>query len=199
MAALLRQANSDLTWRNLKLILAASARKNDAANPGWVEGARKYRADSDTDRYHFNHEYGFGMVDAKAALDLAKGWTNVPPMESASVESGAAVEIPPPQADGTPQTVTTTLTLDTDIRFTEFVEINTDFEHTSFRDMDIELVSPSGAVSKLTVPFNIRYYHTDEICRDGEPCTYYVRLDGEFRFGSAPGRGPQRRVDAATH
>ena len=127
------------------------------------------------------------MVDAKAAVDLARGWTNVPPMENASAESGAAVEIPPPQADGTPQTVTTTLTLDTDIRFTEFVEINTDFEHTSFRDMDIELVSPSGAVSKLTVPFNTRHYTATYRRADGTTFDgpYFVRLDGEFRFGSA--------------
>ena len=187
IAALLRQANPNLTWRDLKLILAASARKNDAANPGWAEGARKYGAGSDTDRYHFNHEYGFGVVDAKAAVDLARGWTNVPPMENASAESGAAVEIPPPQADGTPQTVTTTLTLDTDIRLTEFVEINTDFEHTSFRDMDIELVSPSGAVSKLTVPFNTRHYTATYRRADGTTFDgpYFVRLDGEFRFGSA--------------
>ena len=187
VAALLRQANPDLTWRDLKLILAASARKNDAANPGWAEGARKYGSGSAADRYHFNHGYGFGVVDAKAAVDLARGWTNVPPMENASAESGAAVEIPPPQADGTPQTVTTTLTLDTDIRFTEFVEINTDFEHTSFRDMDIELVSPSGAVSKLTVPFNTRHYTATYRRADGTTFDgpYFVRLDGEFRFGSA--------------
>ena len=187
VAALLRQANPDLTWRDLKLILAASARKNDPANSGWAEGARKYGAVTDTDRYHFNHEYGFGMVDAKAALDLARGWTNVPPMESVSAESEATVEIPPPQADGTPQTVITTLTLNTDIRFTEFVEINTDFEHTSFRDMDIELVSPSGAVSKLTVPFNTRYYTATYRRADGSTFDgpYFVRLDGKFRFGSA--------------
>ena len=78
MAALLRQANPDLTWRDLKLILAASARKNDATNPGWEEGAPKYGADSAEERYHFNHEYGFGMVDAGAALDLARGWTSAP-------------------------------------------------------------------------------------------------------------------------
>ena len=184
VAALLRQANPELTWRDLKLILAASARKNDAANPGWAEGARKYGADSDADRYHFNHEYGFGVVDAKAAVDLARGWTNVPTLESVSASSEAAVTIPPPSGSA-PQTVTTTLTLNTGTRFTEFVEINTDFDHTSFRDMEIELVSPSGAVSKLAVPFNTRYYYTDDICIDGEPCTYYVRLDGEFRFGSA--------------
>ena len=186
VGALLRQANPDLTWRDLKLILAASARKNDAANIGWAEGARKYGVDSDTDRYHFNHEYGFGVVDAKAALDIARGWTNVPTLESGSAANRSATEIPPPSGS-TPETVTTTLTLDTGIRFAEFVEINTDFEHRSFRDMDIELVSPSGAVSKLAVPFNTRRYTTtytrpDDTTFDGP---YFVRLDGEFRFGSA--------------
>ena len=177
VAALLRQANPDLTWRDLKLILAASARKNDAANPGWAEGARKYGSGSAADRYHFNHEYGFGVVDARAAVALARGWTNVPTLESVSAASQAAVTIPPPSGSA-PQTVTTTLALNTGIRFTEFVEINTDFDHMSFRDMEIELVSPSGAVSKLAVPFNTRYYHTDELF-------LYVQLDGEFRFGSA--------------
>ena len=188
VAAVLRQSNPDLTWRDLKLILAASARKNDAANPGWAEGARKYGSGSAADRYHFNHEYGFGVVDAKAAVDLARGWTNVPTLESVSAASQADVTIPPPSGSA-PQTVTTTLTLNTGIRFTEFVEINTDFYHTSFRDMEIELVSPSGAVSKLAVPFNTRHYYTDELFIHptlGEiPRTFYVQLDGEFRFGSA--------------
>ncbi len=192
VAALLRHANPGLTWRDLKLILAASARKNDAANPGWAEGARKYGADSDTDLYHFNHEYGFGVVDAKAAVDLAQGWTNVPTLESVSAESEAEVTIPPPSG-GVPQTVTTTLMLDTGMRFTEFVEINTNFDHKSFRDMEIELVSPSGAVSKLAVPFNTRHYHyyTDDTCTYGTAvlgeirCVYFVSLDEEFRFGSS--------------
>ena len=188
VAALLRQANPELTWRDLKLILAASARKNDAANPGWTEGARKYGSGSAADRYHFNHEYGFGVVDAKAAVDLARGWTNVPTLESVSAASQADVTIPSPSGSA-PQTVTTTLTLNTGIRFTEFVEINTDFDHTSFRDMEIELVSPSGAVSKLAVPFNTRHYYTDELFIHptlGEiPRIFYVPLDGEFRFGSA--------------
>ena len=186
VAALLRQANPDLSWRDLKLILAASARKNDAGNPGWVEEARKYEADLAEDRYHFNHEYGFGMVDAGAALDLARGWTGVPPLMSDGAESQEAVTIPSP-SDSTLQIVTTTLTLNTGMRFTEFVEINTDFDHRSFRDMEIELVSPSGAISQLTVPFDTRYYTATYTRADGSiyDDTYFVRLNGEFRFGSA--------------
>ncbi len=189
VAALLRDANLGLTWRDLKLVLAASARKNDAANPGWEAGGRKYGSSLAADRYHFNHEYGFGVVDAKAAVDLARGWTNVPPLESASAASRSATVIPPPSGS-TPRTVTTTLTLNTGIGFTEFVEINADFRHTSFRDMEVELVSPSGAVSKLAVPFNTRYYYTDELCLSPISggvfqCPYFIPLNGEFRFGSA--------------
>ena len=82
VAALIRQANPSLTWRDLKLILAASARKNDPTNTGWQDGARKYGSTSAADRYYFNHEYGFGVVDAKAAVDMAKGWSNsLPPLQ----------------------------------------------------------------------------------------------------------------------
>ena len=90
VAALMRDANLNLTWRDLKLILASSARKNDPTNPGWEDGARKYGSASATDRYQFNHEYGFGVVDAKAAVDMAKGWgSNVPALQTSTVASGS--------------------------------------------------------------------------------------------------------------
>ena len=98
VAALLRDANPDLTWRDLKLILAGSARKNDPDNAGWQEGARKYGSASASDRYHFNREYGFGMVDAGAAVDLAKRWITAPPLQESSVSSGATgTTIPAPR------------------------------------------------------------------------------------------------------
>ena len=176
VAALMRSANPDLTWRDLKLIIAASARKNDVHNLGWKEGARKYGSDSDSDRYHFNHEYGFGVVDAASAVDLAGDWNNVPTLQSVSESSASATTVPPPGPNGS-ETVTTKLSLNTEIQFIEFVEISTSFQHTSFRDMEIELVSPAGAVSKLTVPF--------DTSTDDDPSISYVPLQGDFRFGSA--------------
>lgn len=181
VAALMRGVNPNLTWRDVKLILAASARKNDPGNPGWEDGARLYGAGSDDDRYHFNHEYGFGVVDALAAVDLARGWTLAPPLESYGVSSRSSTVIPNPGSSG-PVTATSELTVKTDIGFTEFVEVRADFFHTSFRDMEIELVSPSGATSKLTVPFNTRPYTETE---EGITRTFYVELDGPIRFGSA--------------
>ena len=178
VAALLRGANPALTWRDLKLILAASARRNDAGNPGWEEGAHKYGSNSAADRYHFNHEYGFGVVDAGAALDLARGWTNAPPLRNSTAEaSGPSVRIPDAPAVGNPTTVTRTLALDTGIEFTEFVEVTVSFQHGSFRDLEIELESPTGRVSKLAVPFDTYI--------DDDPSLDFVPLRGEFRFGSA--------------
>ena len=180
-AALMRQANPNLTWRDLKLIIAASARKNDPTNPGWKDGASKYGASSAADRYHFNHEYGFGVVDAKAAVDMAKGWSNsLPPLLSSTAASGSLnFLVPDLPATGVPTTFYHELTLNTDdIDFTEFVEVNVTFSHESFRDLDIELVSPSGARSQLTVAF-------DTVTPDDPTDEDLVPLRGTFRFGSA--------------
>ena len=180
VAALMRQANPNLTWRDLKLILAASARKNDPTNDGWADGARKYGSTSATDRYHFNHEYGFGVVDAKAAVDMARGWGgNLPVLESASAASGSFnFQVPDLPATLISTTHHHDLTLNTDIDFIEFVEVNVTFNHPSFRDLDVELVSPSGAVSKLAVPFDT-YTPDDPTDED------FIPLNGTFRFGSA--------------
>ena len=178
VAALMRSANHHLTWRDLKLILAASARKNDADNPGWEVGGRKYGSDTDANRYDFNHEYGFGVVDAKAATDLAKGWYGLPPLRNSSAGSNRLnARIPDPPATDDPATVPPVLSavpLNTSIEFTEFVEITVSLRHDSFRDLEIELVSPSGAVSRLVSEFDTSAY-------DADP----VPLNGSFRFGSA--------------
>ena len=167
VVALIREANTALTWRDVKLILAASARQNDPDNTGWEEGALKYG--STTDRYNFNHEYGFGMVDAKAATDLAAGWTNAPPFrEVSSITSARHWNIPDAPSSGTPTTVSTSVTIGSNVEFVEFVEVNTVFNHSSFRDLHVELVSPSGSVSVLTNSADVD-----------------ASLTSSFRFGSA--------------
>lgn len=175
VAALMRDVNPDLTWRDLKLILAGTARKNDAANPGWQEGARQYGSASDAHRYHFNREYGFGVVDAGAAVRFARGWITAPPLQTAAVTSGQLdVAIPDAPLDGAPTTVTRTLALESGVEFTEFVEVTASFRHTSFRDLEIELISPSGTVSRLVGSF-------DALSNDFD----LVVLNGDYRFGSA--------------
>ena len=109
------------------------------------------------------------MVDAKAAVDLAPGWTNVRDSREITSESRVInLPIPDLPSSGTPTIVTASLTVDSYVEFVEFVEVNAHFNHPYFRDLTVELVSPSGAVSTLSPSAPV----------DGE-------LTTEFRFGSA--------------
>ena len=143
VAALLRSAHPALTWRDLKLILAGSARHNDPGHADWEEGALEYG--SADERYRFNHNYGFGVVDAGAAMELADGWTSPPPWREISVTSHERVEI----ADRS--TVTTRLVLDPYVEFVEFIVIEPTISHTYYRDLHMELTSPGGVTSVVSV------------------------------------------------
>ena len=109
VAALVRAVNPDLTWRDVKLILAASARRNDRSHSGWLSGARKYN-NARGERYAFNHAYGFGVVDAAAAVALAEGWTTVPALREIEMESGDLdLALPDARSLGSGTTVTTSV------------------------------------------------------------------------------------------
>ena len=170
VVALMRAANDQLTWRDVKVILANSARKNDPGNSGWLAGAAKYR--SPMESYSYNLAYGFGVVDAKAAVDLAKTWTNLPPWRTTRSESAdEARGIPDAPSNSVPgSTIESTLTVDDYVRFVEFVEINVNMVHSQFKDLAIELVSPSGNVSTLTTARR----------KAGS-----AGINGSYRFGSA--------------
>ena len=69
VVALMLQANPNLTWRDVRAILAGTARKNNPTDSGWS---------TNNAGYHINDNYGFGVVDASAAVTAAKTWTNLP-------------------------------------------------------------------------------------------------------------------------
>ena len=144
VAALVRKANSALTWRDVKLILAASARKNDPTDQGWSTVALKYG--STTERYNFNRSYGFGVVDAKAAVDLAVGWTAPSELRTVRAASDANLDLAIPQSATYAESG---ISVGPGVDFVEFVEVTAVIRHAAFRDVDIELVSPAGAVSRL--------------------------------------------------
>ena len=178
VVALIRAANTNLTARDVKLILAASAVKNHPGSSSWQQGALKYG--STTERYNYNRDYGFGLVDAGAAVTLAKAWTNLLPAQRTSeVASGTLGfnigEAPRDGAGGT--AVTSTLTLDSYVKFIEYIEVKVTIDHRSARDLQIQLRSPSGAVSTLAYAATRSQFRSLR----GQP----VRFPEAFRFGSA--------------
>ncbi len=175
VVALVRAAGPSLTWRDVKLVLATSARRNDAGDAGWEAGALRYG--SATDSYSYSHKYGFGVVDASAAVALAGSWANVPEMGTAAASADTSHSIP-----DTGTAVSSTVRLGGSVDFAEFVEINVDFAAPRFRNLRIELESPQGATSVLTAP-------NSKNCTAAHPCP----LTGVFRFGSARHLGEDPR------
>ena len=150
VVALMRAANANLTWRDVKLILAATARKNDATDSSWAQGALQYGS---TERYNYSHTYGFGAVDAGAAVTLAKTWTSPPGLRTLTVTSTAAEQA----IDH--NTVSGTVTVESDyIDFIEYVTVNLDLDHDKFRELTIGLTSPSRTSSRVAIWTNEDLY-----------------------------------------
>ncbi|NER35226.1 MAG: hypothetical protein F6J93_14650, partial [Oscillatoria sp. SIO1A7] len=69
VVALMLEANPNLTWRDVQHILVETSRKNDdREDAGWTKNGAGYWV---------NHNYGFGAVDAGAAVRKARNWQSV--------------------------------------------------------------------------------------------------------------------------
>ena len=74
--ALMLDANPNLTARDVQHILVrTSPRRSNPGDSGWTNNGAGF---------HVNHKYGFGGIDAQAAVALAKTWTPVEAEVSAS-------------------------------------------------------------------------------------------------------------------
>ena len=80
VVALMYDANEDLGWRDVQSILAASARHVGSEIGGRPGGAEFFRWGWNAAEtwngggQHFSNDYGYGLVDALAAVRLAESW-----------------------------------------------------------------------------------------------------------------------------
>ncbi|HXI29828.1 MAG TPA: S8 family serine peptidase, partial [Vicinamibacterales bacterium] len=140
VAALMLARNPALTWRDVQHILVRSSRRVNPSDPGWTGGSLPH-----------NEKYGFGLVDAAAAVALAGGWSNVAP-ESAVPAIAHTVQVPIP--DNSPGGIADDILVGTEqAGFSiEHVEVELSAAHARRGDLDVTLISPSGVVSHLGTP-----------------------------------------------
>lgn len=144
VVALMLEANPSLTWRDVKQILAESAMQNDPASPLWQTNAAGHL---------FHPYYGLGRVDAAAAVTLAAAWDNLPAELNAS---SPVTVVNTPLPDATPGSgagipgawVSSTVNIGDPLQL-EHVEITLNATHLYRGDVEVELISPSGTVSRL--------------------------------------------------
>jgi subtilisin family serine protease len=150
--ALMLEANPNLGWRDIKYILAKTARHVDpnlapatatdivagqtiTLEQGWVKNAAGYS---------FSNWYGFGGVDASAAVAMAKSYTNnLAALQTFTLSSTpqAGLNVPPLSTTGFSFAVPVTAPFTT----VEHVVIFPNIDSTpAVACNQIELVSPSG-------------------------------------------------------
>lgn len=143
VVALMLQANPGLGYRDVQQILALSARKVDDASTQWAYNAgRNWNGGG----MHASHDYGFGMIDARAAVRLAESWGSR--ATKANERLLAASSAPVAQQVAAGQVATLSLTLPADL-LVEHVEVDVHSMVGRLGDMTLTLVSPGGTRSVL--------------------------------------------------
>ncbi|KPP67905.1 neuroendocrine convertase 1 precursor-like, partial [Scleropages formosus] len=145
--ALALEENPDLTWRDLQhLVVWTSEFDPLANNPGWKKNGAGLMV---------NSRFGFGLLNAKALVDLAdpKVWKHVPekkqcivmddtfqPRQGALKAAGEiTIEIPTKACSGQ----------DNVIKSLEHIQVEASIEYTRRGDLHITLTSPSGTSTVL--------------------------------------------------
>ncbi|MCL4185271.1 MAG: S8 family serine peptidase [Burkholderiaceae bacterium] len=139
VVALMLQERPDLTWRDVRLILARSARRNDPGDAGWVTSPG----------LPFNPKYGFGVADAEQAVLRARSWSSVggsATLQRCDFTRATGLPIVDDNAAGRVDQIDASGCA---INQIEFVEVSFSATHAFSGDLRIELTSPSGLVSVL--------------------------------------------------
>lgn len=134
--ALLLEANPALSWRDVQHVIIDSARICDPNNTAWVTNGAGHL---------MNENYGFGAIDAQAAVTLAAQWEPVPAEHEWSSGVIAVSESLP---DGDENGVTRTVEVDADLQV-ESAELIVSVTTQQVGDVEIRLTSPDGTESLL--------------------------------------------------
>lgn len=157
IVSLMYDANPNLGWRDVQDILAYTARHVGSAVGGPASGSERYLwAFNHANNWnggglHFSNDYGYGLVDASAAVRLAETWLDTTPAATTSNQFtntmdmlNAATVIPDGNATGT--TFNGNASFDDEV---ERVTVQMTFNTTFTADLELYVTSPDGTVSEL--------------------------------------------------
>ncbi|HEV2748881.1 MAG TPA: S8 family serine peptidase, partial [Allosphingosinicella sp.] len=159
VAALMLEANPALGWRDVQEILAITARHTGTAIGEAPQGPERFAwTVNDADivnggGFHFSNDYGFGLVDALAAVRVAETWdrqqSSANELADSALFSGS-LAVPDADAGG----VEVEFTIGAGI-VAERIDLAVGLSHGDARQIEITIVSPSGTESIL-------FYHRGE-------------------------------------
>ena len=142
VVALMLEANPMLSWRDVRWLLAKTARPADLS-PEKAEP-------SVMNAQGFNPRVGFGRVHAGDSVSAARSFAGLPAEKRC--DSGVQRVDQAIGDSPAPALTTTTRFQDCDLKIVESVEVTLTVDHTYIADLDVVLISPSGTRSQHARP-----------------------------------------------
>lgn len=134
--ALVLEERPELTWRDVKHVIAKGSIPVQVNDPDWHMNAAGYK---------HSHKYGFGLMKVPSMLEAARTHQLVPPMKFVGTNTILLSTL----ATMIPCNHTHEVKGVTDIHFIEHVKLMVGLSHERRGNVKISLISPSGTVSVL--------------------------------------------------
>ena len=161
IAALMLEVRPELSWRDVRWILASTAKPaagvSGAFSPMTTNG--------------FDPKVGFGRIDAAAAVNMAQSHTLLPAAASCSSNPSTTNQRIP---DNSSEGITLRFnqqTMGCNLQTVEYVTVDLSFNHGYTGDLEVVLQRPNSTNSTLTLP---------HLCENGRCAT----LTNGWQFGS---------------
>jgi subtilisin-like proprotein convertase family protein len=174
VVALMLEANPDLTWRDVKHILASTAVQVDISRSHDYRGVTQYEWETNSAGYKFHNWYGFGKVDAAEAVTTAKSYTANSRgtfVTTGEEESSGWLTV---NDNGT--NATSSIAISKPIGsndFVEFVKVRVRFTHSVPESIALRLQSPGGTVVNIMQPLT-------NMGDDPWPTTFDIGVSGLY-------------------
>ncbi|KXJ80378.1 hypothetical protein RP20_CCG025184 [Aedes albopictus] len=140
IAALVLEANPNLTWRDLQHVVVRTAKPGNLKDPTWSKNGVGRRV---------SHSFGYGLMDAAAMVKLARTWKTVPEQQICEINAPHLDKQIPPRTKVTLQLVVEHCK---GVNYLEHVQAKITLTSQRRGDIQIFLTSPSGTRVTLLTP-----------------------------------------------
>ncbi|KAJ3446905.1 s8 family serine peptidase [Anaeramoeba flamelloides] len=149
VVALILEANPNLNYWQVQQIIIETATREHLPTENWIQNS---------EGYYYHRHFGFGLVDASAAVDVALEWDANPTFEKLETNFKTVNKIIP-DGGSTSNYLVETIQVNSDLTIVGGVEIQISITHDYIGDIGIALESPSGTQIHVVVPH--KDYHSD--------------------------------------
>ena len=179
--ALMLEANPDLTWRDVKHIIASTADKIDENNEFTLAGITQYEWETNAAGFDFHNWYGFGKINAAEAVQDAENYsTDLGTFSTTNINWATTQDVTLPFGTSS-HTIDISSPTSTNNNFIEQVQLGFKLNHIYPDTVGMTLVSPSGTEVNILQPFtNVYGNHSGLWITVGVNAFYGEQINGTW-------------------